>query len=379
MGGSTLLAWLLAREVRMTRKPVNSDNPFESERIAHGRRVLRAEAAALEAVADRLDHRFEQAIDMLAGAVKLGPGRVAITGVGKSADVGQKIAGTLNSTGTRAYLLDPTRAVHGDLGMVHPHDVALMLSHSGESEEVLKLLDPLADLCSGIVALTASAHSTLAARADIALVYGPLDEVCPLGLAPSASTTAMIALGDALAFGLSRERSFTPEEFARFHPAGSLGRRLARVEKVMRKGDELRLAPQSHSIRQVFAEACLLGRRTGALMLLDNDGRLAGIFTDSDLARLIEKREEQALDEPVRKRMTANPATVPSGTRVEEALELMRRKKISELPVVDADGRPVGILDITDLLGLSALELNAGARMRREPPIVRLDELDEAA
>ena len=363
----------------MTRKPVNSDNPFESERIAHGRRVLRSEAAALQAVADRLDHRFEQAIDMLAGAVKLGPGRVAITGVGKSADVGQKIAGTLNSTGTRAYLLDPTRAVHGDLGMVHPHDVALMLSHSGESEEVLKLLDPLADLCSGIVALTASAHSTLAARADIALVYGPLDEVCPLGLAPSASTTAMIALGDALAFGLSRERSFTPEEFARFHPAGSLGRRLARVEKVMRKGDELRLAPQSHSIRQVFAEACLLGRRTGALMLLDNDGRLAGIFTDSDLARLIEKREEQALDEPVRKRMTANPATVPSGTRVEEALELMRRKKISELPVVDADGRPVGILDITDLLGLSALELNAGARMRREPPIVRLDELDEAA
>ncbi|MFM7539993.1 MAG: SIS domain-containing protein [Planctomycetota bacterium] len=363
----------------MARKSIDNDNLMESERVAHGRRILRAEAAALEAVADRLDHRFEQAIDMLAGAVKLGPGRIAITGVGKSADVGQKIAGTLNSTGTRAYFLDPTRAVHGDLGMVHASDVALVLSHSGESEEVLKLLDPLADLCAGIVAVTARAHSTLAARADIALVYGPLEEVCPLGLAPSASTTAMIALGDALAFGLSRERSFTPEEFARFHPAGSLGRRLARVEKVMRRGDELRLAPQSHTIRQVFAEAGLRGRRTGALMLLDGEGRLAGIFTDSDLARLIERREEHALDEPVRKRMTASPATVPAGTRVEEALELMRRKKISELPVIDADGRPVGILDITDLLGLSALELGAAGRRHKEPPIVRLEDLDEAA
>ena len=350
----------------------------ESDRIAHGRKVLRAEAAALEAVAARLDCRFEQAIDMLSSAANLGAGRIAITGVGKSADVGQKIAGTFNSTGTRAYVLDPTRAVHGDLGMVHPSDVALVLSHSGESEEILKLLDPLIDLASGVVGITGRPHSTLAARADIALVYGPLEEVCPLGLAPSASTTAMIALGDALAFGLSRERSFTPEEFARFHPAGSLGKRLARVEKVMRQGDELRLAPAHHTIRQVFAEARLRGRRTGAVMLVNPSGVLVGIFTDSDLARLIERREENALDEPIHRRMTANPTTVPAGTRVEEALELMRRRKISELPVVNGEGHPVGILDITDLLGLSALELGGTRRDNSTPPIVRLPDREAA-
>jgi arabinose-5-phosphate isomerase len=324
-----------------------------------------------------LDCRFEQAIDMLSSAANLGAGRIAITGVGKSADVGQKIAGTFNSTGTRAYVVDPTRAVHGDLGMVHPSDVALVLSHSGESEEILKLLDPLIDLASGVVGITGRPHSTLAARADIALVYGPLEEVCPLGLAPSASTTAMIALGDALAFGLSRERSFTPEEFARFHPAGSLGKRLARVEKVMRQGDELRLAPAHHTIRQVFAEARLRGRRTGAVMLVNPSGVLTGIFTDSDLARLIERREENALDEPIHRRMTANPTTVPAGTRVEEALELMRRRKISELPVVNGEGHPVGILDITDLLGLSALELG-GNRRDSTPPIVRLPDREAA-
>src|SRR5262249_53938184 len=166
------------------------------------------------------------------------PGRIAITGTGKSADVGQKIAGTLNSTGTRAYILDATRAVHGDLGMVHPNDVALVLSHSGESEEIIRLLGPLRQLAMAVVALTGNGQSTLARQADVAVVYGPLDEVCPLGLAPSASTTAMIALGDALAFVLSRMRDFTHEDFARFHPAGSLGRKLLKVEAVMRRGDE---------------------------------------------------------------------------------------------------------------------------------------------
>jgi arabinose-5-phosphate isomerase len=325
--------------------------PRPAERLDYAREVVRAEAAALEAVAARLGPTFLQAADLI-GRVTRGTGRVAVTGTGKSADVGQKIAGTLSSTGTRAYVLDATRAVHGDLGMIHPDDVALLLSHSGESEEIVRLLGPLRPLVRGLVALTGNAGGTLARKADVAVVYGPLEEVCPLGLAPSASTTAMIALGDALAFVLMREREFTPEDFARYHPAGSLGRKLVRVEAVMRQGSDLRVAPAAQTVRGVFANCRQSGRRSGAVMLVDESGRLCGLFTDSDLARLIEDRRDDALDRPVCEVMTADPITVPVGARVAEAVEVLTRYKISELPVVDGDGRPVGLLDITDLIGL---------------------------
>ncbi len=320
----------------------------DAERLDYARQVLRTEAAALDAVADRLDETFLQAVDLIYRC----PGRVVITGTGKSADVGQKMAGTLNSMGTRAYVLDATRAVHGDLGMVHPNDVALVLSHSGESEEIVRLLGPMRQLAFAIIALTGNGRSTLAQRADVALVYGPLEEACPLGLAPSTSTTVMIALGDALAFVLGRLREFTPEDFARFHPAGSLGRKLVRVEALMRRGDELRLAPATATVREVFAQARRRGRRTGAVMLTDADGRLCGFFTDSDLARLFEQRRDAALDRPIREVMTPQPLTVPQGTRVADAVEVLRRARISELPVIDTQGRPVGLLDITDVIGL---------------------------
>ncbi len=318
----------------------------EADRLAYARQIVRAEALALERVADRLDQSFLQAVDLFCRC----QGRIAVTGTGKSADVGQKIAGTLNSTGTRAYVLDATRAVHGDLGMVHQHDVALALSHSGESEEIVRLLPSLKQLAMAVVALTSNGQSTLARQADVALVLGPLEEVCPLGLAPSTSTTAMIAVGDALAFVLARMRAFTREDFARFHPAGSLGRQLVKVEAVMRTGADLRLAPAQQSVRAVFAQARRCGRRTGAVMLLDEDGRLCGLFTDSDLARLFEQRRDDALDRAIAEVMTAKPITVPVGTRVSEAVDILCRRKISELPVIDAAGRPVGLLDITDLI-----------------------------
>jgi arabinose-5-phosphate isomerase len=324
-----------------------------AERLDFARSVVRAEAAALELAAGRLDDSFSKAVDLLLPACG-GAGRVAVTGTGKSADVGQKIAGTLNSTGTRAYLLDATRAVHGDLGMLHPDDVALVLSHSGESEEIVRLLGPLRRLTRAVLALTGNPAGTLARQADVALVYGPLDEVCPLGLAPSASTTAMLALGDALAFTLSRERAFSHEDFARYHPAGSLGRKLLKVEAVMRQGADLRLAPAEETVRSVFGRARRQGRRSGAVMLVDRDGRLCGLFTDSDLARLIEARRDEALDRPIAEVMTARPLTVPVGSRVGEALAVLERHRISELPVVAADGRPAGLLDITDLLGVAA-------------------------
>jgi arabinose-5-phosphate isomerase len=319
-----------------------------AERLEYARQIVRAEAAALEQVAERLDAAFLQAVDLCHRC----PGRIAITGTGKSADVGQKIAGTLNSTGTRAYVLDATRAVHGDLGMIHHHDVVLALSHSGESEEVVRLLPSLRQMALALVALTSDGQSTLAKSADVALVLGPLEEVCPLGLAPSTSTTAMIAVGDALAFVLSRMREFTKEDFARFHPAGSLGRKLLKVEAVMRRGDELRLAPCAETVREVFAQARRFGRRTGAVMLTDEAGCLVGLFTDSDLARLFEQRRDADLDRPIAEVMTPEPITVPLGTRVVDAVDILRRRKISELPVVNAAGQPVGLLDITDLIGL---------------------------
>jgi arabinose-5-phosphate isomerase len=319
-----------------------------AERLAYARQVVRAEAAALEQVADRLDDSFLQAVDLFYHC----PGRIAITGTGKSADIGQKIAGTLNSTGTRAYLLDATRAVHGDLGMVHPNDVVLALSHSGESEEVVRLLGPLKQLATALVGMTSNARSSLASQADIALVLGPLEEVCPLGLAPSTSTTAMIAVGDALAFVLMQMRTFTREDFARYHPAGSLGRKLLKIEAVMRRGEALRLASQDATVRAVFAGCRSRGRRTGAVMLTEETGRLTGLFTDSDLARLFEQRRDAALDRPIREVMTPAPITVPLGTRLVEAVDLLCRHKISELPVVDAAGLPVGLLDITDVIEL---------------------------
>jgi arabinose-5-phosphate isomerase len=350
-------------EAKMSLQVLLPDPPARPDgRLDYARRILRAEAAALELVARRLDDSFLQAVDILMRVSTEGVGRIAVTGTGKSADVGLKIAGTLNSTGARAYFLDATRAVHGDLGMVHPDDAVLVLSHSGESEEILRLLGPLRPLVRSLIALTGSLGSTLARKSDVAIVYGPLDEVCPLGLAPSASTTAMIALGDALAFVLSQEREFTHEDFARFHPAGSLGRKLLKVEAAMRQGGELRVAPATDTVRSVFARARHRGRRTGAVMLIDADGRLAGLFTDSDLARLIEARRDAALDRPIAEVMTRDPRTAVVGSRVLDAVEVLRRFKISELPVVDAEGRPVGLLDVTDLIGDIAAE-DAAARV----------------
>ncbi len=322
--------------------------PQGPDRLAYARQVVRAEADALQAVADRLDEAFVRLVDL----IYLSPGRVCMTGAGKSADVAQKIAGTLNSTGTRAYVLDATRAAHGDLGMVAPQDVVLALSHSGESEEVVRLLGPLRRLAGALAGLTSNRASTLARQADVAVVIGPLREVCPLGLAPSTSTTAMLAVGDALAFELSRLRGFSRDDFARFHPAGSLGRKLTKVESVMRRGAELRLASCRDTVREVFARGSPRRRRTGAVMLVDEAGRLRGIFTDSDLARLFAQRRDGALDGPFEEVMTRDPVTVPHGSPLLEAAGLLDRLKISELPVVDADGRPVGLVDITDVIGL---------------------------
>jgi len=317
----------------------------DTRRLARG--VILAEAEALRLVAGRLDEGLELVVDCLEQCA----GRIAITGVGKCADIGRKIAATMNSTGTRAYFLDAVAARHGDLGMVHPDDVALVLSHSGESDEVLRLLDPLRQLAGGILAITSSQRSSLARGCDRVIAYGSIREADPLGLAPSSSTTVMLALGDALAFVLAMRREFTANDFARFHPAGNLGVRLAKVDVMMRRGTALRFATLQETVREVFARPAR-SRRTGAVMIVDAAGQLRGLFTDSDLARLIERRADAALDRPIGEVMTADPLCVCSGSPLGDALDTLRSNKISELPVVDEGGRVVGLLDVTDLLHL---------------------------
>ena len=330
--------------------------PALFERLRFARDVLYAEASGINAVARRLDHAFGEAVDALLAC----EGRAVVCGMGKAGLVGQKLAATLSSTGTPAHALHPAEAVHGDLGCVREGDVVLLLSNSGETDEVTRLLATLRRRGATLIAITASATSTLARSADVVLETGHLREADAHGLAPSTSTTAMLALGDALALVASRCRDFTPEEFAVFHPGGSLGRKLTRAEDVMRPADTLRIAGETETVRSVFVSASRPGRRTGAVLLVDADGRLTGLFTDSDLARLLERREDARVDAPICEVMTREPSTIGPETLLGDAVELLGDHKISELPVVDGDGRPVGLVDITDVIGLAPPARKAG-------------------
>src|SRR5262249_53233202 len=249
----------------------------------------------LERVRDRLGESIARAAELVYRA----SGSVIVTGIGKAGLVGQKLAATLASTGTRAFPLHADGAVHGDLGRTRADDVVIALSQSGETEEVLRLLPALRRLEAVLVAITERAGSTLGRAADVCVALGPIEEACPLGLAPSASTTALMAVGDALALLVSRMRGFRAEDFLRYHPGGSLGRKLSRVEDVMRTGRQLRRAGPGQTVREVLVALAGPRRRTGAVLVEDDDGRLLGIFPDSDLARLFERRREADLDRPI--------------------------------------------------------------------------------
>ncbi len=226
----------------------------------------------------------------------------------------------------------------------------LLLSYSGETDEVLRLLPMARELAGASLAITAHAESTLARGVDLALLIGQQPEACHMGLAPSCSTTAMLALGDALALVVSNQRGFTREQFAKLHPAGSLGKRLARVEEVMRPLSDCRLARDCQTVRDVLIHVGRPGRRTGATMLTNARGELSGIFTDSDLARLLQVSHESQLDQPIAEVMTRQVQTVSSGTYLADAMRTLAKRKISELPVVSSDHRPLGLIDITDVM-----------------------------
>lgn len=340
------------------------------ERLRAAREVMRLEAVALWQVSQQIGEEIENALELLYAC----RGAVIVTGMGKAGLVGQKIAATLASTGTPSHFLHPAEAFHGDLGRVRKGDLVLMLSQSGETAEVVQLLPSLREIDAPIIAVTSSGQNTVGRAASVVLPLGVLDEACSLGLAPSTTTTAMLALGDALALVLSAMRGFRAEDFARFHPGGSLGRKLARVEDVMRPIEECRVAPQTHSVREVIVECGKPGRRTGAVMLVDAQGRLTGLFTDSDLARMFERRDERGLDRPIGDLMAHEPTTVAVGARMSTAVGLLADKKFSELPVVDDRGKPVGLIDVTDVVGH---EPSQGEE--DESPAVRLyNEADEA-
>ena len=318
------------------------------EQLREARAILAVEGEALLELSRQLDLGFCNAVDLVSGCL----GCVIVSGVGKAGLIGQKIAATLSSTGTRAYFLHPTEAMHGDLGCVGTDDVWLLFSNSGETEELTRLLPIIRSQKQAIVAVTASEASTLGTHADATICLGRLIEAGAHGLAPTTSTTAMLAMGDALALVVSQKKKFTPKQFAAFHPGGSLGRRLASVKDVMRSIDQVRVAYDRATIRDIFVQHSRPGRRTGAVMLIDESGRLSGLFTDSDLARLLEQRRDNQFDRPILEVMTMRPLTVGPDAILEEALQLLSAKHVSELPVVDEHGIPLGIIDITDVIGL---------------------------
>ena len=320
---------------------------IEVEGLAFAREVLRIEAEAIERVRDRLGDTITRAAELIYRS----SGSVIVTGMGKAGLVGQKLAATLASTGTRAFPLHPAEAVHGDLGRIRADDIVIALSQSGETEEVLRLIPALRRLGALLIAITERAGSSLGRAADLCVALGPIEEACPLGLAPSASTTVLMAVGDALALLVSHMRDFSADDFARYHPAGSLGRKLTRVEETMRSGGQIRRAHLEETVRSVFVRLAGPRRRSGAVLITDDDSVLLGIFTDSDLARLFEKRREADFDRPIGAVMTANPYAISVGATVADAVELMKAHKISELPVVDRS-RLVGLIDVTDLIGL---------------------------
>ena len=309
-----------------------------------GRAVIELEAEALSALVPRLNEDFARACRLILDS----PGRVVVTGMGKSGHIGGKIAATLASTGTPAFFVHPGEAQHGDLGMIQPQDVVIAISNSGETGEILTILPIIKRMGAKLIALTGNPKSSLAQQADAHLDAGVAKEACPLNLAPTSSTTAALALGDALAVALLKTRNFTPEDFARSHPGGKLGRRLLLyVRDVMHSGDRIPLVPESASLREALLE--MTGKGLGMTGVLDAAGKLAGIYTDGDLRRTLNKGAD-VYNAKISDVMTRNPKTCRADQLAAEIVQFMEQSNINGLMVVDADQRVQGALNMHDLL-----------------------------
>lgn len=318
--------------------------------IHRARSILQSEMDVLSSVRDSLSESFPEAVGMLLSC----RGKVVTCGIGKAGIVAQKLAASLSSTGTPSQFLHPSEAIHGDLGCLQPWDLVVLLSYSGETEEVTRILPKVNQSVASTIAITSRGESTLGRSVDCAILLGRHTEACSLNLAPTSSTTAMMAIGDALTLVTSEQRGFSKEQFSQFHPGGSLGRKLSRVEDVMRPLAECRLAPQHLFVREVLVHVSRPGRRTGAIMLTGDSGELAGVFTDSDLARRLESGDAQFLGEPIKQVMSRDVRVAQKGCLLTDVIEQLTAAKISELPVVDDCGKPIGIVDVTDVIGFKA-------------------------
>jgi arabinose-5-phosphate isomerase len=329
-----------------------TDNLRDMDWLAKAREVLSVEVEGLEAVRAGLGEGFLTAMDLLLHR----KGRVVVTGLGKSGLVGRKIAATLSSTGTAAYFLHPVEGAHGDLGMIREGDVVLAISNSGETDELLSILPALKAMGAALVALTAKSSSSLARLCDAVVEVAVPREACPLGMAPTASTTACLAVGDALAVCLMEAVSFNRQDFKRFHPGGVLGSRLALSVGELMHAQDLPTAPATTTLGQALA--ALDAGKLGLVALVHGDGRLAGVLSDGDVRRLA-CRNELVPERPVAGVMTAKPACVEMKDRAAQALDLMEERQITVLPVLGPEGTLVGIVHLHDLLGKGRLKFSA--------------------
>ena len=316
---------------------------------------MRTEAAALEALAKRLDGPmladFNRAVDLVVRCGE-GNGRVVVTGMGKSGVIAQKIAATLSSTGTPALFLHPAEAVHGDLGVLMPGDVVVALSASGETEEILRLLATLKRKGDALVSFCCTLQSTLAQASDVALDCSVEREACGLNLAPTASTTSMLALGDALAVAVSLRKGFKAEDFAELHPGGKLGKQLAKVRDLMHAGEDVpAVAPDTRMSDVIFE---MSSKKLGMTTVQDN-GKLRGVISDGDLRRLLEREGGAALSKTAGEAMNANPRTISAGELAARALAILEERKITSLVVTDGTGKVEGVVHLHDLWGVELI------------------------
>ena len=312
--------------------------------IQHGKRVLEIEARAIAALVDRLDERFAKAVDLLHRC----PGKVVVSGMGKSGLIGQKIAATLASTGTPAFFVHPADGIHGDLGMLAKQDALLAISNSGETEEVIKLLPFMKRLSIPIIALTGRTQSTLAKHSDVVLDVSESEEACPLGLAPTSSTTAALAMGDAVAIALLQKRGFKEEDFAQFHPGGALGRRLLfKVRDLMHQGDALPRVSATASARDAIRE--MTSKKLGMTTVVNAKGQLTGVITDGDLRRFLEKGNSLA-KATAKDLGSKSPQTIQADALAAKALQTMEQFSITSIVVVDDRNRLAGVIHLHDLL-----------------------------
>ena len=314
--------------------------------IAHARKVFDIELAALKAVRAQLDPAFDAAVETLVETLKR-RGKIVIVGIGKSGNVGSKIAATLTSTGSTAVVLNSVDALHGDLGIINDGDVVLALSYSGESEELINLLPALKRFSVTIIAFTGNVKSTLAKHSDVSINVKVPKEACPFNLAPTSSTTAMLVMGDALAMTVLEARGFTQKDFAKHHPSGAIGRAmLSKVGDIMRSGQRNAIAQENLTVKEALF--VMTQARSGSLAVVDARGKLAGVFTDGDFRRHM-AADENLLSQPLKKVMTRNPICIREDALAAEALKIFNERNIDDLIVVNARREPVGLVDSQDL------------------------------